>query len=152
MLKKIYDCYSVTDVLLKFNKKTNALETYTLEEALRLIPKGAKIKFDCEKKRYTVRARNERYIIMSKPFNLHDYKFAYSIIDIDNMEMSRSDIIFDNTNYLDEKECEEAIQDLESGDKELSRRAVASCYDKIKEIWVDAHPVKGEGECLTKEE
>lgn len=146
MLKKIYDYnpYAMDVCSSVLHKRR-----YTLEEALEKIPPGAKINFDYEKKRYTVRARNKRYIIMSKPFNLHGYKFAYSIIDIENMEMSRSNIIFDNTNYLDEEECKEAIKLLESGEMELSRRAVARCEDKIKEIWVECTLVKrktkGEG-------
>lgn len=139
MFKKIYSYLPrAKDVLFK----KDSIEKYTLKEALEIVPVGTKIKFNNEKQRYTVMARNEKYIIMSKANNLPRLDFFYSIIDIENMEMSSSDLIFDFTNYLDKEECEEVIKKLEKGEVELSARSVGKCENLINEIWIEVKPVR----------
>jgi len=46
---------------------------------------GEKVKFCTEVQRYTIQALDERYLIMSKPFNARE-TYLYTVVDLDNNE------------------------------------------------------------------
>ena len=58
-----------------------------------ILPIGTKIKFYREKQRYTVRASNAAYTIITKPFNLLR-TVKYSIIDFHEQVRGPEDLIF----------------------------------------------------------
>lgn len=82
---------------------------------------GDKIKFTEEKRPYTIRACNERYLICTKPFNpLHTV--LYSIVDLQEKIRGRNWWIFNIYDYKDDEGCEDCLRDLLSGECEISPR------------------------------
>lgn len=147
MLKKIYSKYGkvekdVQDIILK-NKK------YDLKQLLYLfaIP-GTKIQWKGQKRRFKVIARNDNFIIITRPYN-PEKTYEYSILDLEYMKCNH-DNYYCKYNYNDEKECKDALKELqESRDKEkqtgiaddsglqLSTRGIADIKDMITEIWIE---------------
>lgn len=82
---------------------------------------GDKIHFYGEKQGYVVKARNDRFAICTKPFNLKKTVF-YTIIDFEKWIRSTNDYVFKPYDYKDIKDIEESLLDLEKGEYELSRR------------------------------
>lgn len=81
---------------------------------------GDKIKFRSEAQRYTVVAKNERYLICIKPFNLKK-TFLYTIIDLTE-RIRGSDNYYCKFNYQDVEDSNQAIEELVRGDLEISHR------------------------------
>lgn len=54
---------------------------------------GDKIKMDGERQRYTVQAFDERYVIMTKPFNARK-TYLYSIADLDTFQRGPIGLVF----------------------------------------------------------
>lgn len=65
-----------------------------------------------EKRAYTVMARNDRFIIIAKPFNPRK-TFQYSIIDLVRGFMWPDNYIFGKYDYLNVSDCNEAIEELQ---------------------------------------
>lgn len=152
MLKRVYSKYEeigqdVKDIILK-NKN------YSLKELLYLfaIP-GAKITWKGQKKRFEVIARNDNFIIITRPYNPKK-TYEYSILDLEYMECSKDNSVFGpKYDYSNEKECEEALKELQivrdynhrtniagAADSnnwlELSRRVVCNIEDMVTELWI----------------
>lgn len=84
---------------------------------------GDKIKFLGEQQRYTVQARNDRYIIAAKPMNALK-TYLYTIIDLVKNIRSSCDLILGTPFDLStNKGAREALTWLKNGEMGLSRRA-----------------------------
>lgn len=81
---------------------------------------GDEILVPNEKKPYRVRARDDRYIICTKPFNLRHTVF-YFIIDLVNKWRAPDDRIF-CLGYETDEQCQKRLKELQDGTIELSRR------------------------------
>jgi hypothetical protein len=75
---------------------------------------GDKVKFAEEKQRYTIQARNERFIICTKPFNPQK-TVLYSIIDLKDNVRGPDNMLFGG-GYETREECEENLEGLVSGE------------------------------------
>jgi hypothetical protein len=90
-----------------------------------------KIKMVGEKQRYTIQARSNRYVILTKPFNARK-TYLYSIVDLEQKIRGRDNLIFGfcfidkngeiSQNYNCKEGAEEAIKMLEKGEMEVSHR------------------------------
>ena len=80
---------------------------------------GDKIRLFGQRNRFTVRARNERFVILSKNFFGSDRSY-YTIIDFEKKWMGPDNLVFGMFDYL--TDAEEALQELISGKIEVSRR------------------------------
>ncbi len=73
-----------------------------------------------EKNPYRVRARDDRYIICTKPFN-PQHTVLYFIVDLLERWRAPDNMIFCN-GYESDEDCQERLAELQSGEIELSRR------------------------------
>ena len=81
---------------------------------------GDKIKFNEEKQRYTIRALDGRYAICTKPFNPKK-TVLYTIVDFVEKIRGTENLIFGMGAETD-KQCEEMLERLETGETEISYR------------------------------
>jgi len=83
---------------------------------------GDKFKFDAEAQRYTVRACNDRFTVMTKPFNARK-TYLYTITDNERGERGPCDLIFGPPCDLDNSDgAAEALAMLASGEMAVSYR------------------------------
>ena len=83
---------------------------------------GDKIKCVGEKQRYTIQAFNNRFVIMTKPFNARK-TYLYSIVDLERGVRGRDNLIFGSYNpYNTKTGARENLKDLQSGKMEVSHR------------------------------
>ncbi|MDU4597492.1 MAG: hypothetical protein E6Y49_05960 [Clostridium sporogenes] len=101
-----------------------------LREKLLNLKVGDKVFWNGENEPLIVRAKNERFVIVSKPI---PENFEYSIIDTKDMICGPDDRLFGIFDYLNTKDCEEAIKRLsdENDDFEMSYRNRAKCIDVL---------------------
>lgn len=147
MLKRIYSKYEeiekdVKDIILKNEK-------YDLKQLLYLFATpGTKIKWKGQNKRFKVIARNENFIIITRPYN-PQRTYEYSILDLEYMKCNK-DNYYCKYNYQDKEECTEALEELQKGRDEenetgisndcylqLSTRGIANIEDVVTEIWIE---------------
>ena len=146
LLKRIYSKYEevdkdVKDIILK-------KEEYDLKQLLYLFAiSGTKIGWKGQKKKFKVIARNDNFIIISRPYNPKK-TFEYSILDLEYMECNH-DNYYCKYDYSDEKECIEALKELQetrdeikrtkihSDGLQLSRRGMANIEDIVTEVWIE---------------
>ena len=81
---------------------------------------GDKVYIPSEKRPYTVKARDDRYIICTKPFNLQN-TVVYFIIDLVEKWRAPDNMVF-CFGYETDEDCLERLKDLQEGTIELSRR------------------------------
>ena len=81
---------------------------------------GDKVYIPTDKRPYTVKARDERYIICTKPFNAR-HTVLYFIIDLVDRWRAPDNMIFCH-GYETDEECRERLKELQDGVIELSRR------------------------------
>jgi hypothetical protein len=81
---------------------------------------GDKIYFPTDKKPYRVRCRDDRYIICTKPMNIH-HTVLYTIIDLKDRRRGPDDRVF-CMGYETDEQCEERLKELQQGKIELSGR------------------------------
>lgn len=91
-------------------------------EYLKKIEIGDKIKFNNEKQRYTVQARNERFMICTKPFNAKKTVW-YTIIDTERYCRGVDNLIF-KPGYETKEQCDRNLQYLAENKMEVSYRNV----------------------------
>lgn len=85
------------------------------------VPKiGDNIWFLKEKRPYTVRACNDRFIICTKPFNLKK-TVLYTIIDLQFDIRGTENLIF-CMGFESDEDCNDALIRLQSGQTEVSHR------------------------------
>ncbi|WP_039245719.1 hypothetical protein [Clostridium novyi] len=105
-------------------------EGMKLREKLLNLKIGDKVFWKGESIPLTVRAKNERFIIVARPI---PDNFEYSIIDTEEMICGPDDRIFGVFDYLDPKDCAEALKCLsdEKDDFDISYRNRANCIDVL---------------------
>lgn len=81
---------------------------------------GDKVCVPGEKRPYTVRARDERYIICTKPYN-PKRTVLYFIVDLKDKWRGPDDRIF-CSGYESDEDCTERLGELQSGKIEVSSR------------------------------
>ena len=81
---------------------------------------GDKVYVPSEKKPYKVRARDDRYIICTKPFNLQR-TVLYFIVDLVDKWRAPDNMVFCR-GYETDEDCQERLAELQNGEIELSRR------------------------------
>ena len=81
---------------------------------------GDKVYVPNEKRPYKVRARDERYIICTKPFNLQK-TVLYFIVDLLDKWRAPDNMIF-CSGYESDEDCKERLKELQKGIIELSVR------------------------------
>ena len=84
-----------------------------------------------EKRAYKVMARSERFVILSK--NCFG-KPLYTIIDLKEKWMGPDFLIFGIYDYSNTEDCKKAVEALEKGDLEISRRKGMS-FETYREIY-----------------
>lgn len=81
---------------------------------------GDKVFIPKQKKPFRVKARDERYIICTKPFNpLHTV--IYFIVDLVDKWRGPDNMIFCN-GYETDEDCQERLKELQDGEIEVSSR------------------------------
>jgi hypothetical protein len=80
-----------------------------------------KIKFTSEKQKYTVKAKSDKFIICTKPFNLKK-TCLYTIVDLDRLVRGPNNLVFNNYDYMVQDDINECLKDLECGEIEVSHR------------------------------
>ena len=81
---------------------------------------GDKIKIPNQKLKYTVQARDNRYIICTKPFN-PKHTVLYFIIDLETKRRGPDNMVF-CSGYENREQCEERLKELQEGLIEVSWR------------------------------
>jgi hypothetical protein len=83
---------------------------------------GDKIKMEREKQRYTIRALDERYVILTKPFNARK-TYLYTIVDLERKDRGACNLIFGLPCDVNTPEsAAEALEMLKNGEMEVSYR------------------------------
>lgn len=82
---------------------------------------GDKIKFAEEKKPYTIRACDNRYLICTKPYN-PKRTVLYTIVDLQEGIRGTNFFVFNIYDYVFTSECRLCLRDLISGECEISHR------------------------------
>lgn len=82
---------------------------------------GSKIFFSSEKRPYTVKACDDRYFVCTKPFNPKK-TVLYTIIDLKQDIRGTNNLIFNLYDYAVQSEIEECLEDLQTGQIEVSHR------------------------------
>jgi hypothetical protein len=98
------------------------METSKLyQEILKFLEVGDKIYFRGEKRGYEIKARNERYLICTKPFN-PKHTVTYTILDSEELINSTNNCVFNPYDYSLQKDIDESLTDLVEEKYELSQR------------------------------
>ena len=82
---------------------------------------GNKIYFAEEKRPYTVKACNDRFVVCTKPFNLK-HTVLYTIVDLKEKIRGTNNLIFNSYDYSVQEDIEDFLNDLQlfSDNKELN--------------------------------
>lgn len=81
---------------------------------------GDKVYVPNEKRPYRVRARDERYIICTKPYN-PKRTVLYFIVDLKERVRGPDNMVF-CSGYETDEDCAERLKELQSGEIEVSWR------------------------------
>lgn len=85
-------------------------------------PESTKIYFDGERQGYTVMAQNERFAIMTKPFNPKK-TYLYTITDLNRSVRGPCNLIFGIPYKVDTPDgAADALKMIEAGEMEVSYR------------------------------
>lgn len=87
-----------------------------------VLPVGTKVKMDSERLRYTVQAANDRFAIMTKPFNARR-TYLYTITDLKRGVRGPCNLIFGLPRHVNTPEgAAKFLEMLEKGDVEVTYR------------------------------
>ena len=100
-------------------------------EYLSKLKVGDKVKFSTEKQRYTIQARNERFMICTKPFNAKKTVW-YTIVDTERYCRGEDSLIF-HRGYETKEKCQENLQHLINGKMEVTYRNVIKFDVEVQE-------------------
>lgn len=99
-----------------------------------------KVKLGDERQRYTIMARNERFVIMTKPFNAQR-TYLYTIADLERGVRGPCNLIFGLPCDVNTPEgANEALQAIEDGRMEVSFRRCVDLSDDEKAFLRDLPP------------
>lgn len=97
------------------------------------INKGDSVWFSTSKKSFKVRECNDRFAICTQPFNLQPKTVLYTIIDFDRDVRGEDNLIFSVYDYYSDEDCKQAMEDLMSGEIEVSyKRNKNTILDIVK--------------------
>ena len=95
------------------------MESDKIFNEIRKADVGDKVKLFGQRRRFNVMAKDDRYMIFSKPvFGT----FLYTIFDFEDRWIAPDNLIFGLYHYDKREEAEKALKALEDGEIELSRR------------------------------
>ena len=95
--------------------------------------KGDSVWFSASKKSFKVRECNDRFAICTQPFNLQPKTVIYTIIDFDRNVRGEDNLIFTVYDYYSDEDCKQAMDDLMSGEIEVSyKRNKNTILDIVK--------------------
>ena len=95
--------------------------------------KGDSVWFSASKKSFKVRECNDRFAICTQPFNLQPKTVIYTIIDFDRNVRGEDNLIFTVYDYYSDEDCKQAMEDLMSGEIEVSyKRNKNTILDIVK--------------------
>ncbi|NMC30732.1 MAG: hypothetical protein GYA45_11750 [Pelolinea sp.] len=77
---------------------------------------GDKIKFKSDKRKFTVRAKSDRFLICTKPFNL-EHTVLYTIVDLKRLVRGRDNLVFGIYDYAIQKDIDECLKQLMEDEK-----------------------------------
>ena len=80
-------------------------------EYCRNLKVGDKIKLASEKQRYTVKAKSDRFLICTKPFNPKK-TVLYTIIDLTRLVRGPNNMVFNPYDYEIQTDIDECLKDL----------------------------------------
>lgn len=107
---------------MAYQNYSNLQEEYTdVVEYCKTLNVGDKIKFASEKQRYTIKAKSDRYLICTKPFNAIKH-VLYTIIDLERLVRGANNNVFNMYDYMVQEDIRCCLEDLESGQIEVSHR------------------------------
>lgn len=89
-------------------------------DALKRLEVGEYVWFKGERNRYTVQARDDRWLICTKPFAAR-HTVIYCIVDLEAGVRGVDNLIF-STGYETREQCEENLARLAAGKMEISQR------------------------------
>lgn len=72
---------------------------------------GDKIKFISEKQRYTIKAKSDRFLICTKPFNPKK-TVLYTIVDLERLVRGRDNLVFTHYDYRNQDGIDRCLKDL----------------------------------------
>lgn len=81
---------------------------------------GDKVYIPNQKRPFTVRARDDRYIICTKPFNARK-TVLYFIVDMEEQRRGPDNMVF-CSGYETDEQCRERLEELQKGEIEVSYR------------------------------
>lgn len=152
MLKKIYSVNGQIEEDVKRIILHN--KELTLKELLYTyaIP-GSRIGWKGQKRKFKVIARNDNFIIITRPYN-PKRTFEYSILDLEYMECNH-DNYYNKYDYSNKEECKEALKELQETRDEVKRtniandcglqvstRGICNIEDVITEVWIEVKIVR----------
>lgn len=79
-------------------------------ERLKTAPVGCRVKFSEETQRYTIQARDDRYLVCTKPFNPRR-TVLYTIVDLVEQVRGPDNLVF-CMGYETREDCQERLADL----------------------------------------
>ena len=159
MLKKIYSVNGQIEEDVKriiLNNKELSLKellyTYAIPDTY--AAPGSRIGWKGQKRKFKVIARNDNFIIITRPYN-PKRTFEYSILDLEYMKCNH-DNYYTKYDYSNKEECKEDLKELqETRDKvkrtnlandcglQVSTRGICNIEDVITEVWIEVKIVKG---------
>lgn len=107
-----------------------------LEIVLIDLQEGDLIKKFGEVQRYKCIARNNRYIVLAKPYNIKQYKFTYIIFDLETFTCNIDNLMKSKYNYLDRNNARTAIRNLERGRLYLAFRGLKDIDDFVERVMI----------------
>ncbi len=95
---------------------------------------GDKVKFATEKQRYTLQAFNERFFILTKPFNAQK-TYLYTIVDLEREVRGACDLIFGLPHDCDNPEnAAICLKYLEGFEDEYGHHEMGVSYRKYQDL------------------
>ena len=87
--------------------------------------KGQKIYFAEEKRPYTIRACNDRFLICTKPYNLRPETVMYTIVDLEEGIRGTDGYSIGPYSYYTDEDCEDFLKELQEGLKISEKNMLA---------------------------
>lgn len=87
-----------------------------------VLKKGDKVRFRGMKKFFTVRCADKRFAICTMPYNLRPGMVIYTIMDVLHGVRGVDNMVFGMHDYVSDEDCEAALEELRSGELEVSSR------------------------------
>lgn len=90
---------------------------------------GDKIYFAEEKRPYTIRACDDRFLICTKPFNLIPKTVEYTIVDLVEEVRGTDGYAIGPYDYYEDEDCEAYLKDLQESRKYEDEDGVIHCIE-----------------------